>query len=93
MFDPVEGGFHRYSTQSDWSVPHYEKLLSDQAALIRAYANLFKITNDEKVKSVVDKSVQFVLNKLFSQDGGFYNSQDADKEEAYYCEVDRSKLP
>ncbi|MBI4141634.1 thioredoxin domain-containing protein, partial [Candidatus Woesearchaeota archaeon] len=88
-----EGGFHRYSTQQDWGIPHYEKLLHDQAVLIRAYAHLLRIINDEKVKNVVDASINFVLSKLSSSDGGFYNSQDADKEEAYYGEADRSVLP
>lgn len=92
LFDPVEGGFHRYSTQIDWTVPHYEKLLYDQAILIKVYARLAKRLNSDKIRNAVNLSVSFVLQKLADTDGGFYNSQDADKEEAYYGEVDRAKL-
>jgi len=92
LFDPVDGGFHRYSTQQDWSVPHYEKLLCDQATLIRAYAHLFNITHDQKVKNVVDASLKFVFTKLSSSEGSFYNSQDAGEEERYYGESVRSEL-
>ncbi len=84
LYDPVEGGFHRYSTRRDWSAPHYEKMLADQAKLIRAYAHLFAITHNLKMKKVVDCSVDFVLKKFYDKEGGFYNSQDAYLEDAYY---------
>lgn len=85
LYDPVEGGFHRYSTQRDWSVPHYEKMLYDQAKLLRAYIHLWSITKDEKVKSVVRGTIRFVTEKLFdAKNGGFYSSQDAHFEENYY---------
>lgn len=85
LYDPVEGGFHRYSTRRDWSIPHYEKMLPDQAKLIRTYAHLLKITNDVKVKTVVDGSVSFVANKFLDKNGGFYSSQDAYLEDEYFA--------
>jgi cytochrome c-type biogenesis protein len=84
LYDPVEGGFHRYSTKRDWSIPHYEKMLSDQAKLIRAYAHLLKVTNDSKVNNVVKGAISFVLTKFHDDEGGFYTSQDAYLEHEYY---------
>lgn len=84
LYDPVEGGFHRYSTQKDWSVPHYEKMLDDQARLIRSYAHLFKITGEDKVRHAVEGAASYVIDRLYDRDGGFYSSQDAYLEEDYY---------
>ncbi|MBC8500205.1 MAG: DUF255 domain-containing protein [Nanoarchaeota archaeon] len=84
LYDPVEGGFHRYSTNRDWSIPHYEKMLFDQAKLIRAYAHLLKITNDSNVEIAVNGSVSFVINEFYDEEGGFYSSQDAYLEEEYF---------
>src|SRR3989338_3919355 len=94
LYDPVEGGFHRYSTKRDWSIPHYEKMLPDQAKLIRAYAHLLKITNDDKVKIAFDCSVSFVTNKFLDNNGGFYSSQDAYLEDKYFAlpEKEREKI-
>ena len=84
LYDPVEGGFHRYSTKRDWSIPHYEKMLSDQAKLIRAYAHLFRVTSDSTVSNAVEGAITFVLAKFYDDEGGFYASQDAYLEEGYY---------
>jgi uncharacterized protein YyaL (SSP411 family)/cytochrome c biogenesis protein CcdA len=84
LYDPVEGGFHRYSTQRDWTKPHYEKMLADQAKLIRAYAHLFTINRNSTVKTALDGSVSFVLSKFYDGEGAFYSSQDAYLEEGYY---------
>jgi uncharacterized protein YyaL (SSP411 family)/cytochrome c biogenesis protein CcdA len=84
LYDPVEGGFHRYSTKRDWSIPHYEKLLGDQAKLLRAYAHLLKITGDRKVRNAVEGSVSYVTAKFYDRKGGFYSSQDAYLEDKYY---------
>ncbi len=84
LYDPVEGGFHRYSTKRDWSIPHYEKMLYDQAKLVWVYDHLYRITRDEKVKIAVEKTLSFVLNKFYSTEGGFYSSQDAYLEEEYF---------
>jgi len=94
LYDPVEGGFHRYSTNRDWSVPHYEKMLPDQAKLIKTYAHLLKITNDDKVKIAVDGSISFVTNNLLDESGGFYSSQDAYIEDEYFAlpQEEREKI-
>ncbi len=84
LFDPVEGGFHRYSTREDWTVPHYEKLLADQAKILRAYAHLLKIDNDQKVRHAVESSVSYITTSLYDRKGAFYSSQDAYLEGAYY---------
>jgi uncharacterized protein YyaL (SSP411 family)/cytochrome c biogenesis protein CcdA len=84
LYDPVEGGFHRYSTKRDWSIPHYEKLLSDQAKIVKAYAHLLKITDDDKVRKAVKGSISYVSSKFYDDEGGFYSSQDAYLEDAYY---------
>lgn len=83
LFDPIEGGFHRYGTQRDWSPPHYEKMLKDNARLLRVYSHLYEITNDETTLLVVNKTIDYIKNNLYdSKNGGFYGSQDAG--EIYY---------
>ncbi|MBI2581495.1 hypothetical protein HYV85_06885, partial [Candidatus Woesearchaeota archaeon] len=85
LFDHVEGGFHRYSTRRDWTIPHYEKLLKDQARLLEAYSLLANITNDKIVRDAVTFSFGFLQNKfLDSETGAFYNSQDAYIEDEYF---------
>jgi uncharacterized protein YyaL (SSP411 family)/cytochrome c biogenesis protein CcdA len=84
LYDPVEGGFHRYSTKRDWGSPHYEKMLGDQARFIRLYTHLQKISPEDRVKNTVNDSVSFVLTRLYDDEGGFYTSQDAFLEEEYY---------
>src|SRR3989338_5071286 len=84
LYDSVEGGFHRYSTKRDWSIPHYEKMLNDQAKMLKAYFQLYNITKDKNVKTAVDGTISFVLDKLSDPDGGFYSSQDAYLEEQYF---------
>lgn len=83
LFDKVEGGFFRYATQRDWSAPHYEKMLEDQADIIKAYLHAFKITKNPFYKDVAKKSLGYVISNLYDEkDGRFYGSQDAD--EVYY---------
>ncbi len=84
LYDPVEGGFHRYSTKTDWTTPHYEKMLYDQAKLLRAYSRLAAITNETRVQEAVERTVSYVLSRLHGPDGGFYSSQDSYLEEEYY---------
>ncbi len=95
LYDPIEGGFHRYSTKEDWSIPHYEKMLGDQAKLLRAYAHLLKLTGESRVQKSVDGTVSFIREKFFDEKGGFYSSQDAYLEENYYglTEEERADLP
>ncbi len=85
MYDRVEGGFFRYSTARDWSVPHYEKMLADNAALMAVYANAFLLTGEEGYKSVAKDVCSYLRAVLLDrQTGAFAGSQDADEHEHYY---------
>ncbi len=85
LFDPVDGGFHRYCLNRDWTSPHYEKMLSENARLLKFYATYGEDTNDSTHKEMANKTFQYVLENLYDDEfGGFYNSQDADLEEHYY---------
>ncbi|RME32257.1 hypothetical protein D6789_00130, partial [Candidatus Woesearchaeota archaeon] len=84
LYDPIEGGFHRYSTKRDWSTPHYEKMLPDQAKLLGAYARLARIIDDERVEEVVSGTLSFVTKRLRAPDGSFFSSQDAYLEDEYF---------
>jgi uncharacterized protein YyaL (SSP411 family) len=84
MYDHVEGGWFRYSTTRDWSVPHFEKMLEDHARLLVTYLNAYLVTRDDKIKSIVDKSLSYLTAVLYdAQHGTFAGSQDADEE--YYA--------
>ncbi|HJT10448.1 MAG TPA: thioredoxin domain-containing protein [Candidatus Nitrosotalea sp.] len=80
MYDQVGGGFHRYSTDSRWLVPHFEKMLYDNALLPVVYVEAYQITKDEKYLEVVKNTLGYVLKEMTSPEGGFYSAQDADSE-------------
>ena len=88
MYDQLGGGFHRYSVDAVWLVPHFEKMLYDNAQLIRTYLHLFQIfggepggENDaEFFKSIAVQTLEYVKREMLDDDGGFYSSQDADSE-------------
>ena len=80
MFDQLGGGFHRYSTDERWLVPHFEKMLYDNALLARVYLDAFRATGKEEWKRVVSETLDYVLREMTSPTGGFYSSQDADSE-------------
>ena len=82
IFDKEEGGFYRYSTQQDWSLPHYEKLLDDNSRLLKIYLVAYSLTKIEKFKEVSLKIMDFILNNFLDKKGFFYASQDADEEYA-----------
>jgi uncharacterized protein YyaL (SSP411 family) len=83
MYDQVEGGWFRYSTTRDWSVPHFEKMSEDHAKLLATYLQAYQVTRDDKLKSIAEKSLAYLLNALYDQQRGiFAGSQDADEE--YY---------
>lgn len=84
LFDPVEGGFHRYSVHGDWTNPHYEKMLSDNARLLKFYATYARHTQDPRHTEMANKTFSYVLENLTDTDGGFFSSQDADGEKHYY---------
>ncbi len=80
IYDQLGGGFHRYSTDAHWLVPHFEKMLYDQGQLLRVYAEAFRQTRDPELAWPVEESIAFLERELRSPEGGFYASQDADSE-------------
>lgn len=80
IFDQVGFGFHRYSTDEEWVVPHFEKMLYDQALLTLAYLEAYQVTKRVEYKRTVEEILEYVLRDLASSEGGFYSSQDADSE-------------
>ena len=80
MYDVVGGGFARYSTDNFWRVPHFEKMLYDNALLARAYLHAWKVTGEPAYKRVVIETLDFVTREMTHPEGGFYSSLDADSE-------------
>jgi len=80
IYDQLRGGFHRYSTDAVWLVPHFEKMLYDQALLVPAYLEAFQTTGREEFATVVQETLEYVLLEMTSPGGGFYSTQDADSE-------------
>src|SRR5262249_20251538 len=78
MHDPVGGGFHRYSVDRYWHVPHFEKMLYDQAQLAVAYVDAFQITRDKQYESVARDILDYVARDMTSTEGGFFSAEDAD---------------
>jgi uncharacterized protein len=92
IYDQIGYGFHRYSTDERWLVPHFEKMLYDQALLILAYTEAYQVTNNELFKRTSEEIIEYVLRDLTSPDGGFYSAEDADSEgeegKFYFWDVD-----
>ena len=78
IYDQVGGGFHRYSTDADWLVPHFEKMLYNQAQLSRVYAQAWRLTGDVGLARIARQIMDYVLRDMTSPDGGFYSATDAD---------------
>jgi uncharacterized protein YyaL (SSP411 family) len=78
--DHVGFGFHRYSTDPEWIVPHFEKMLYDQALLAMAYTEAFQATGDQEFASTAQQIFTYVLRDMASPEGGFYSAEDADSE-------------
>ncbi len=76
--DHVGGGFHRYATDATWTVPHFEKMLYDQALLARVYIRAARVYDDAEYKRVVREILEFVLREMTDGGGGFYSAQDAE---------------
>ncbi len=77
MYDQVGGGFHRYSVDEKWLVPHFEKMLYDNALLSRSYLEAFQITQSAFYGRIADETVEYVLREMRAPEGGFYSAQDA----------------
>jgi uncharacterized protein YyaL (SSP411 family) len=80
IFDQIGGGFHRYSTDARWLVPHFEKMLYDNALLPTVYAEAYQITKDPFYLDVIKKTLDFIISEMTSPEGGFYSALDADSE-------------
>jgi uncharacterized protein YyaL (SSP411 family) len=80
LYDQVGGGFHRYSTDDRWLVPHFEKMLYDNALLARAYLDAYRITGKPLYKRITEETLDFVVREMRDASGAFYSTQDADSE-------------
>jgi uncharacterized protein YyaL (SSP411 family) len=80
IFDQIGGGFHRYSTDARWLVPHFEKMLYDNALIPVNYVEAYQITKDPFYLEILNKTLDFILHEMTSQKGGFFSAYDADSE-------------
>ncbi|MGD0160085.1 MAG: thioredoxin domain-containing protein [Candidatus Bathyarchaeia archaeon] len=80
IYDQLGFGFHRYSTDAKWLVPHFEKMLYDQAMLAMAYTEAYEATRDENLKQIAREIITYVLRDMTDSGGGFYSAEDADTE-------------
>ena len=78
LYDVVGGGFHRYSVDARWVVPHFEKMLYDNALLTSAYLHAWVVTGEERYRTVVEETVEYLLREMLLESGGFASAQDAD---------------
>jgi uncharacterized protein YyaL (SSP411 family) len=80
IYDQVGFGFHRYSTDNKWLLPHFEKMLYDQALMLNAYTELYQITKNDFYKTTAEEIVKYINREMTSPEGGFYSAEDADSE-------------
>ena len=80
IYDQIGGGFSRYATDNAWLVPHFEKMLYDNALLVKTLSDAYRITKDEKYKRCITETLTFIENELTHPDGGFFTALDADSE-------------
>ena len=78
LYDQIGGGFARYSTDEQWHVPHFEKMLYDNAQLVTLYSNAFSVTQNPLYTDVVEETLNFIEREMTNSEGGFYSSLDAD---------------
>ncbi len=80
IYDHIGGGFHRYATDARWLVPHFEKMLYDQALLSKAYLQAYQVTKKQEYAKIAREIFDYVLRDMTDADGGFYGAEDADSE-------------
>jgi uncharacterized protein YyaL (SSP411 family) len=78
IYDQIGGGFHRYSVDGEWRVPHFEKMLYDQAQLVHAYVGAWLCTGEPAFSAVARETLEYVLRDMTEPEGGFYSAEDAD---------------
>ncbi len=89
IHDHIGGGFHRYTVDGEWKLPHFEKMLYDQATLITAYTHAWQATKNDAYRSIVDSAVQYLLRDMRLPQGGFYSAEDAESYESADAEEKR----
>src|SRR5215216_6870401 len=80
IYDQLGGGFHRYSVDQVWLVPHFEKMLYDNSQLATLYLRAFQVTRNPLYRRICEETLDYVLREMTSPEGGFYSTQDADSE-------------
>ncbi len=80
IYDHLGGGFHRYSTDAKWLVPHFEKMLYDQALISKSYLQAYQVTGNTEYKRIVTEIFEYLLRDMTDSEGGFYSAEDADSE-------------
>ncbi|MHB0981196.1 MAG: thioredoxin domain-containing protein [Thermoleophilia bacterium] len=80
IYDQLGGGFHRYSVDAGWLVPHFEKMLYDNAQLARVYTHAWQVLGHERYRRVAEETLDYVLREMTHPEGGFFSTQDADSE-------------
>ena len=80
IYDHLGGGFHRYSTDGQWLVPHFEKMLYDNAQLVRLYLDGWRLSREPRFRQVVEETLEYLRREMVHPEGGFYTAQDADSE-------------
>ncbi|HSC56706.1 MAG TPA: thioredoxin domain-containing protein, partial [Nitrospira sp.] len=80
IYDHLGGGFHRYAVDGEWKIPHFEKMLYDNAQLVRIYLDGWRLTKEERFRQVVEETLEYVRREMTHPDGAFFSAQDADSE-------------